>query len=60
MSFELLPGLTPWLAAFALVALVGTVLAVGTLGEAVLRHRRTRLAGRQPFGTYYRHLALGH
>jgi len=60
MSFELLPSVTPWLVAFALVALVGTVLAVGIVGEAVVRHRRVRLAGHQSFGSYYRHLALGH
>ena len=60
MSFELLPTVTPWLVAFAVIALVGTVLAVGTVGEAVVRHRQNRLAGRQSFGTYYRHLALGH
>jgi hypothetical protein len=60
MSFEILPGVTPWLVAFALVAFVGTVLAVGVVGEAVVRHRQTRLAGHQTFGSYYRHLALGH
>ena len=60
MSFHLLSTVTPWLVAFALVAFVGVVLAVGVVAEAVVRNRRTRLARHQSVRTYYRGLVLSH
>ena len=60
MSFDLLPTIVPWLVAFAVVAVLGVSLAVGTLVEAVARNRRVRLARHQSVRRYYRGLVLSH
>ena len=60
MSFHLLSTVTPWLVAFAVIAVLGVSLAVGALTEGVLRNRRVRMARHQSVRTYYRGLVLSH
>ena len=42
---------------FAVLALVGSLASVAVLGQAVVRHHRTRVARHQSIPTYYRRLA---
>ena len=60
MTFELLPNATPWLIAFAAVALITVVLAVASITDFVVSNRKTRLARHQSIRSYYGGLTLSH
>jgi hypothetical protein len=57
---DLYTGLTAFAVAFVVLAVVASVVALGVVGEFLVRNRRTRLARHQTIGTYYRGLALSH
>ncbi len=59
MTFDLLPTVTYWAAAVAVLALVGLVLVAGLAADFVSRNRPVRLARHESVRRYYGHLALG-
>lgn len=60
MSFELLPTVTPWLVAFAALAVVGLVVAVAAVTEFVVSNRKVRVSRHESMRSYYGRLALSH
>lgn len=60
MSFELLPGLAPYLVAFLVVLLALGVVSVGVITGYLLSNRPVRLARQESIPTYYRHALLTH
>ena len=57
---ELYTGLTAFAVTFVVLAAVAAVVALGVVGEFVVRNRRTRLARHESVRSYYRGLALAH
>lgn len=58
MSFELLPGLAPYLVAFLVFAIAVAVVSVGVIGGYLVTNRSVRLARHESIPTYYRHALL--
>lgn len=57
---DLYPGLTAFAVVFLVLAGVAALVALGSIGEFVVRNRRVRLARRESIRTYYRGLAVTH
>ncbi|GAA1132237.1 hypothetical protein [Nocardioides aquiterrae] len=57
---DLYTGLTAFAVAFVVLAAVASVVALGVVGELLVRNRRVRLARHQTIRAYYRGLALSH
>lgn len=57
---DLYTGLTAFALVFVALAAVASVVALGVLGEFVVRNRRVRLARHESIRTYYVGLALSH
>ena len=57
---DLYTGLTSFAVVFVVLAAVAAVVAIGLIGEFVVRNRRVRLARHQSVRSYYRGLALPH
>ena len=53
-------GFIPFIVVFAVLAGIGTIVSLGVLADAVVRHHRTRVASHQSIPTYYRRLVLAH
>lgn len=60
MSFELLPGLAPWLYGFIAVSLLLSVISTVILSVAVLDNRRIRITRRERVSTYYGRMVFSH
>ncbi len=60
MSFELLPGLAPWLYGFIAVSLLLSLASIATLSIALLDNRRIRITRRERVSTYYGRMVFSH
>ena len=60
MSFELLPGLAPWLYGFIAVSILLTAIAVVGLSVMALGNRRIRVSRHEGLGTYYGRMVFSH
>lgn len=60
MSFELLPGLAPWLYGFIAVSALLAAIALVGLSVAVVGNRRIRLSRHEGLGAYYGRMVLSH
>jgi hypothetical protein len=60
MTFDLLPGVTPWLALFFTVATVGALTSITVLVWFVTDNHRERVTRHESIPVYYRHLLVGH
>lgn len=57
---DLYTGLTGFAVVFVVLAGTASVVALGVVGEFLVRNRRVRLARHQSIPVYYRGLALSH
>lgn len=60
MTFELMPGATPFLLAIAVLGVVAIAVGVLVLGTFFVRHHGLRVARQESIPRYYRGLALAH
>lgn len=60
MTFELMPGATPFLLAIVVLGVAAIVVGVLILGTFFVRHHARRVARHESIPRYYRGLALAH
>ncbi len=60
MTFDLLTGVTPFVIAFAVLAVAGVALALGLVTTSLVRNHAVRVRRHETIRHYYGHLALGH
>ncbi|NYG58313.1 hypothetical protein BJ980_001236 [Nocardioides daedukensis] len=60
MSFELLPGIQPWVIGYLVLAVLATLLAITSAATALLANRRVRVGRQQSIPAYYGALAFSH